>query len=80
MDENMESLSEIRRLTPDVVDMMGELLHNAKTPAIVKVRITGWRAGWRCWKRGSDTERRGRFCSSAFAEQAEPPLVPKIAI
>ena len=39
MDENMESLSEIRKLTPDVVDMMGEMLHNAKTPAIVKVRI-----------------------------------------
>ena len=39
MDENMESLSEIRRLTPDVVDMMGEMLHSNKIPAIVKVRI-----------------------------------------
>ena len=39
MDENMESLSEIRRLTPEVVHMMDEMLHNAKTPAIVKVRI-----------------------------------------
>ena len=39
MDENMDSLSEIRRLTPEVVDMMGEMLRNAKTPAVVKVRI-----------------------------------------
>ena len=39
VDENMDSLSEIRRLTPEVVDMMGEMLRNAKTPAVVKVRI-----------------------------------------
>ena len=39
MDENMDSLSEIRRLTPEVVDMMGEMLRNNKIPAMVKVRI-----------------------------------------
>ena len=39
MDENMDSLSEIRRLTPEVVHLMDEMLHNAKTPAVVKVRI-----------------------------------------
>ena len=39
MNENMESLSEIRRLTPEVVHMMDEMLHSNKIPAIVKVRI-----------------------------------------
>ena len=39
MDENMESLSEIRRLTPEVVHMMDEMLHSNKIPAMVKVRI-----------------------------------------
>ena len=39
MDENMESLSEIRRLTPEVVHMMGDMLSGSKIPPIVKVRI-----------------------------------------
>ena len=39
MDENMESLSEIRRLTPEVVHMMDEMLHSNKIPAMVKVRL-----------------------------------------
>ena len=39
MDENMDSLSEIRRLTPEVVHMMDEMLHSNKIPAMVKVRI-----------------------------------------
>ena len=39
MDENMESLSEIWRLTPEVVHMMDEMLHSNKIPAMVKVRI-----------------------------------------
>ena len=39
VDENMESLSEIRRLTPEVVHMMDEMLHSNKIPAMVKVRI-----------------------------------------
>ena len=39
MDENMESLGEIRRLTPEVVHMMDEMLHSNKIPAMVKVRI-----------------------------------------
>ena len=39
MDENMESLSEIRRLTPEVVHMMDDMLHSNKIPAMVKVRL-----------------------------------------
>ena len=39
MDENMDSLSEIRRLTPEVVHMMDEMLHSNKIPAMVKVRL-----------------------------------------
>ena len=39
VDENMESLGEIRRLTPEVVHMMDEMLHSNKIPAMVKVRI-----------------------------------------
>ena len=39
MDENMESLSEIRSLTPEVVHMMDEMLHSNKIPAMVKVRL-----------------------------------------
>ena len=39
MDENMESLSEIRRLTPEVVHMMDDMLHSNKIPAMVKIRL-----------------------------------------
>ena len=39
MDENMDSLSEIRRLTPEVVHMMDDMLHSNKIPAMVKVRL-----------------------------------------
>ena len=39
VDENMDSLSEIRRLTPEVVHLMDEMLHSNKIPAIVKIRI-----------------------------------------
>ena len=39
VDGNMESLGEIRRLTPEVVHMMDEMLHSNKIPAMVKVRI-----------------------------------------
>ena len=39
MDERMDSLDEIRGLAPDVVQMMGDMLHNSKVPAMVKVRI-----------------------------------------
>ena len=39
MDENMESLSEIRSLTPEVVHMMDDMLHSNKIPAMVKVRL-----------------------------------------
>ena len=38
-DENMESLSEIRSLTPEVVHMMDEMLRSNKIPAVVKVRL-----------------------------------------
>ena len=39
MDERMDSLDEIRGLAPDVVQMMGDMLHSSKVPAMVKVRI-----------------------------------------
>ena len=35
----MDSLSEIRRLTPEVVHMMDDMLHSNKIPAMVKVRL-----------------------------------------
>ena len=39
MDGRMNSLDEIRDLAPEVVRQMGEMLGNAKVPAMVKVRI-----------------------------------------
>ena len=39
MDGRMNSLDEIRELAPEVVRQMGEMLGNAKVPAMVKVRI-----------------------------------------
>ena len=39
MDENMDALSEIRSLTPEVVHLMDEMLHSNKVSAIVKIRI-----------------------------------------
>ena len=39
MDGRMDSLDEIRGLAPDAVQMMGDMLHNSKVPAKVKVRI-----------------------------------------
>ena len=39
MDERIDSLDEIRGLAPDVVQMMGDMLHSSKVPAVVKVRI-----------------------------------------
>ena len=39
MDERMDSLDEIRRMAPDVVNKMGEMLGSPKVPAAVKVRI-----------------------------------------
>ena len=39
MDGRMDSLDEIRGLAPDAVQMMGDMLHNSKVPAMVKVRI-----------------------------------------
>ena len=39
MDERMDSLDEIRRMAPDVVQMMSDMLHNSKVPAVVKIRI-----------------------------------------
>ncbi len=39
MDERMDSLDEIRRMAPDVVNKMGEMLGSPKVPAAVKIRI-----------------------------------------
>ena len=39
MDGRMDSLDEIRGLAPDAVQMMGDMLHNSKVPAMVKVQI-----------------------------------------
>jgi hypothetical protein len=35
----MDSLDEIRRMAPDVVNKMGEMLGSPKVPAAVKIRI-----------------------------------------
>jgi len=39
LDERMDSLDEIRRMAPDVVNKMGEMLGSPKVPAAVKIRI-----------------------------------------
>ena len=39
MDENMDALSEIRSLTPEVVHLMDGMLHSNKVSAMVKIRI-----------------------------------------
>ena len=37
--EEMDSLEEIRSLAPEVVSQMDRMLHDDRTPAMVKVRI-----------------------------------------
>ena len=39
MDDRMDSLNEIRGLAPEVVNQMERMLHDDRTPAMVKVRI-----------------------------------------
>ena len=39
MDNRMDSLNEIRGLAPEVVNQMERMLHDDRTPAMVKVRI-----------------------------------------
>ncbi len=39
MADRMDSLDEIRSLTPEVVRQMGDMLSNTKTSPMVKVRI-----------------------------------------
>jgi len=39
VDNRMDSLNEIRGLAPEVVNQMERMLHDDRTPAMVKVRI-----------------------------------------
>ena len=39
MDEQMDSLEEIRKMVPDVVSQIERMMHDDKTPAMVKVRL-----------------------------------------
>jgi len=39
VDDRMDSLNEIRGLAPEVVNQMERMLHDDRTPAMVKVRI-----------------------------------------
>ena len=39
VNERVDSLDEIRSLTPEVVRQMGDMLGNTKVPPMVKVRI-----------------------------------------
>ena len=39
MDEQMDSLEEIRKMVPDVVNQIERMMHDDRTPAMVKVRL-----------------------------------------
>ena len=39
MDEQMDSLEEIRKMAPDVVNQIERMMHDDRTPAMVKVRL-----------------------------------------
>ena len=39
MDDQMDSLEEIRKMVPDVVNQIERMMHDDKTPAMVKVRL-----------------------------------------
>ena len=39
MDEQMDSLEVIRKMVPDVVSQIERMMHDDRTPAMVKVRL-----------------------------------------
>ena len=39
MNDQMDSLEEIRKMVPDVVNQIERMMHDDKTPAMVKVRL-----------------------------------------